>query len=133
MIADFKPFMRPAKVSQIQGYFLTIGTGEAELRRSVIPDLEAAAAARIAPPAAITTFNERWPAISAEMAPMIGTMADNVGRFAGIAALPPFWLFPWFFVLPGVLILGLLVLASRPGSAVASVEERSAAPALEGA
>jgi hypothetical protein len=47
------------------------------------------------------------------MAPMIGTMADNVGRFAAVDALPPFWLFPWFFVVPGLLVAGL-ALAARP-------------------
>lgn len=125
MISDFKPFMRPAKVTEIQGYFLTIGTAEAEMRTKLLPAY--AAAGLETPPPAIAAFNEQWPSISNEMAPMIGTMADSVGRFAGIAALPPFGLFPWFFVLPGVLVLGMLFLASR--------SERSAVPipVLEGA
>lgn len=112
MIDDFRPFMTSEKVTEIQGYFLTIGTAEGELRRSVLPEL--AEAGSTAPTAAIATLNEEWARISGEMAPMIGTMSDNVGRFAGVAALPPFWLFPWFFVLPGLLVLGLLRLAHRP-------------------
>lgn len=105
MIDGFRPFMSETKVGQIQGYFLTIGAGEGELRRAVIPDL--AAFAQRPPDAvlpAVHRFNEDWPAISGDLAPMVGTMADNVDSFAGIAALPPFWLFPWFFVVPGVAI-----------------------------
>jgi hypothetical protein len=108
MIDDFRPFMRPAKVTEIQGYFLTIGTAEAELRLDAVPALAGGT-----PTPAIATLNEEWPRISNEMAPMIGTMADNVDRFDGIAALPPFSAFPWFFVVPGVLVLGL-VRSTRP-------------------
>ena len=112
MIADFEPFMRPAKVTEIQGYFLTIGNAEGELRRDVVPQLEATGQGGTTP--AIATLNQQWPEISGFMAPMIGTMADNVDAFAGIAALPPFWAFPWFFVIPGVLVLGLVAVTDRP-------------------
>ena len=51
---------------------------------------------------------------------MIGTMADNVDNFAAVVAMPPFWVFPWFFVGPGVAIavLGLVALRNRgaPGA-----------------
>jgi hypothetical protein len=40
-------------------------------------------------------------------------MADNLGNFAAVDALPPFALFPWFFVIPGVLIAGLGIVALR--------------------
>ncbi len=134
MIADFKPFMRPAKVTDIQGYFLTIGSAEGDLRLHVLPDLASRGGVPSTP--AITTFNEEWPRISNEMAPMIGTMADNVDRFAGIAALPPFWAFPWFFVLPGVLVIACTAVAARSGDAEpspASGRRTARTPALEGA
>jgi hypothetical protein len=134
MIADFKPFMRPAKVTEIQGYFLTIGGAEGELRLRALPEL--AAAGSTAPTPAVTALNEQWGRISGEMAPMIGTMADNVDRFAGIAALPPFWAFPWFFVLPGVLVIAFTVVAARSGepeSSPASGLRTARTPALEGA
>jgi hypothetical protein len=101
-------------VTEIQGYFLTIGTAEGELRQRVLPEL--AAADGLATTPAIATLNDEWARISGEMAPMIGTMSDNVGSFAGIAALPPFWAFPWFFVLPGLLVLGLVGLTVRSPS-----------------
>ena len=44
---------------------------------------------------------------------MIGAMSDNVDNYEAISALPPFPLFPWFFVVPGLLIAGL-ALATRP-------------------
>jgi hypothetical protein len=129
MIDDFRPFMTTSEVTRIQGYFITIGIGEAEVRRTLVPELVAAGTT---PPVALTSFSDRWPSISHEMAPMIGAMSDNVGRFTGIAALPPFGLFPWFFLLPGLLVLGLVAVASRP-SALDVAEERATAPVFEGA
>ena len=41
------------------------------------------------------------------MTPMIAAMSDSVPRYQAIRALPPFTLFPWFFVIPGVLSLAL--------------------------
>ncbi|MDQ1679572.1 MAG: hypothetical protein QOI42_431, partial [Frankiaceae bacterium] len=84
MIDGFRPFMTPAKVEKIQGYFLTIGGAEADLRRDIVP---------AAPPSelpAVHSFIRQWPHISADMAPMIGAMSDNVENFAAVDALPPF-------------------------------------------
>ena len=49
------------------------------------------------------------------MTPMIGAMSDNVDNYQAIKSLPPFPLFPWFFVVPGLLVAGL-ALASGPRS-----------------
>src|SRR5205823_3087518 len=76
MIDDFRPFMTTAKVTRIQGYFLTIGGGEAQLRREIRPKAPG-------PMPAVETLNRQWPAISADMAPMIGAMSDNVDNSAG--------------------------------------------------
>ena len=118
MIDDFRPLMTDAKVTKVQGYFLTIGAGEGQLRTEVVPAQPAGSLP------AVERFSHDWPTISKEMAPMIGTMADNVGNFKAVDALPPFSLFPWFFVLPGVLIAGLALLGGPSGSrqrAVAAV------------
>jgi hypothetical protein len=45
------------------------------------------------------------------MTPMIGAMSDNVSNYQAVAALPPFPLFPWFFVAPGLLVAGSALLA----------------------
>lgn len=128
MIDDFKPFMTTAKVTRIQGYFLTIGGAEAELRHTIVPAQPSGALP------AVDAFNRQWPAISADMAPMIGAMADNVGNFGAVAALPPFGLFPWFFVGPGAALAGL-ALADRVARRRGDAAERSPTVevALEGA
>jgi hypothetical protein len=109
MIDDFRPLMTRHKVTTIQGYFITIGNGEAELRTTALP--------AAAPPAgsvpAVDRFVADWPRIDREMAPVIGVMSDNVTNFQAVDALPPFPLFPWFFVVPGLLIIGLAGLAWR--------------------
>jgi hypothetical protein len=40
-------------------------------------------------------------------------MSDNVANYGAIASLPPFPLFPWFFVLPGLIVAVLAVGAGR--------------------
>jgi hypothetical protein len=120
MINDFRPFMTEKKLGTIQGYFLTIGAGEGELRNRVEPDLRAAGIRDTdltATLPSIAAFHRDWPRISGDMAPMIGVMADNITNFAGVDALPPFSLFPWFFVLPGILVLLLGIRAGRAAAA----------------
>ena len=108
MIDDFRSMMTREQVEDVQGYFITLGTGEGQLRTALVPlanDTDSYAA--------ITRFNEDWPTIVGEFNPMIGTMSDNVDNFADVDALPPFPLFPWFFVIPGALIAGLAFFAGR--------------------
>ena len=122
MIDDFKPLMTDAKVTRVQGYFLTIGLAEGELRHKLVPD---EAAKGHALPAA-TSLSSEWPKQSGEMAPMIAAMADNRDNFAAVVALPPFWLFPWFFVLPGILVAGAALFLWR------SAQEDGSVPKLIG-
>jgi hypothetical protein len=103
MIDDFRPLMTEEKVRAIQGYFVTIGAGEGQLRLDVLPDLEAAGDETAYP--AVDAFSAEWPMINNEFAPMIGAMSDNLGNYEAVDALPPFTLFPWFFVIPGVLVI----------------------------
>lgn len=109
MIDDFKPLMQPAKVTRIQGYFLTIGLAEGELRNRLVPS--ETAAGRALPES--SELSAIWPEQSGQMAPMIAAMADNLDNFNAVVALPPFWLFPWFFVLPGILIAALAFVSYR--------------------
>ena len=109
MINDFRSLMTREKVTTVQGYFITIGNGEAEMRNVAIP----AAALPAGATPAVDRFVTDWPRINREMAPFVGVMADNLDNFAAVDALPPFALFPWFFVIPGVLIAGLGIVALR--------------------
>lgn len=105
MINDFKPFMTTEKVTEIQGYFLTLAGAEGAFRLDVLPATNAGG---------IERFVTDWQVISSDMAPMIGAMADNIDNFNAVKALPPFWLFPWFFVIPGLLVLALTYRAYKP-------------------
>jgi hypothetical protein len=124
MINDFRPLMTEKKVTTIQGYFLTIGGGEGELRndvRGLIEErlgIERSEYQSRYP--AIARFISDWPRIANEMAPMVGAMSDNVDNFQAVDALPPFPLFPWFFVAPGLLVAGL-ALAARRGARRSSI------------
>ena len=66
---------------------------------------------RIAPSTKRTTCPKVLSVPKSKAAPMIGTMSDNVTNFEAVDALPDFPLFPWFFVIPGVLLVGLALVA----------------------
>ena len=113
MIDDFRSLMTTERVQTMQGYFLTIGAGEGNLRNDIVPVLEGSALTQY-----VSDFSTQWPRISNDMAPMIGAMGDNVSNYLGVDALPPFDLFPWFFVAPGVLLIVLGATNSRRRSPV---------------
>lgn len=114
MIDEFRPMMTRERVLDVQSYFVTMGAAEGQLRVVALPaatDAGGFDAAERYP--AITEFSEQWPTIVADFNPMVATMSDNVDNFEGIDALPPFWLFPWFFVAPGLLVAAAAVVANR--------------------
>lgn len=114
MIDEFRPMMTRERVLDVQSYFVTMGAAEGQLRVAALPlaaeagDVDAAARYP-----AIDEFSENWSTIVGDFSPMVATMSDNVDNFEGIDALPPFGLFPWFFVVPGLLVAGLAFHASR--------------------
>lgn len=120
MMNAFETIETRKKVETIQGYFGTIAVGQGTLRLELVPALRKAGmsdrqiAARFP---AVTTLNDRWVSILNDLTPMIGVMSDNVDNYAAVAALPPFPLFPWFFVAPGLLLAGLALGAGRSPSA----------------
>jgi hypothetical protein len=121
MIDDFRPMMVRQRVQNVQGYFITLGAGEGQLRNAVVPFAAEIAGqspeeVALAYPA-ITEFSATWSTIVGDFSPMIGAMSDNVDNFEAVDALPSFALFPWFFVVPGLLVAGLAVLARRPEAA----------------
>lgn len=115
MINAFRPIMTTERVTTVQGYFLTIGAGEGEWRTEVRPLLVASGDDLADRLPAVERFTAEWPAISNDFAPMIGAMSDNVDNYEAVDALPPFSLFPWFFVVPGLLIAALGAGAAREG------------------
>jgi hypothetical protein len=120
MMADFAGFMVRERVQDIQGYFGTMAVGQGGIRLGLVPALADAglSEAEIADQfPAIADLDGGWVGIINDMTPMIGAMSDNVDNYDAVAALPPFPLFPWFFVVPGLLVAGLALLATRRPSA----------------
>ena len=116
MMTAFKHIETTSNVEHIQGYFGTMAEGQGVIRLDMVPALEragySARAIRSDFPA-VATLDAQWVHILNDMTPMIGTMSDNVAAYQAISSLPPFPLFPWFFVAPGVLIIGLTVAGGR--------------------
>ncbi len=110
MMTAFKTIETSARVARIQGYFGEIASGQGAVALELIPALrlrgESAAEISTGYPG-LTTFDAQWVHILNDMTPMIGVMSDNVANYQAVAALPPFALFPWFFVLPGLLVGGV--------------------------
>jgi hypothetical protein len=44
---------------------------------------------------------------------MIAAMSNNITNYQAISSLPSFGLFPWFFLLPGVIVIVLALLGYR--------------------
>jgi hypothetical protein len=114
MMTAFKPIETRARVLRIQGYFSDIADGQGAVQLELIPALRRSGldANEIATEyAGLSGFDADWIHILNDMTPLIGTMSDNVVNYEAVAALPPFALFPWFFVLPGLLVAGLALAA----------------------
>lgn len=105
MVDEFRPMMTRARVQAVQGYFITLGGGEGQLRVGA-EQMYIDGGGDMADFPALQRFSSEWPTIVGEFNPMIATMSDNVDNFAAVDAMPPFPLFPWFFVIPGVLVAG---------------------------
>lgn len=114
MIDDFRPMMTRERVQAVQGYFVTLGAAEGQLRANAIPVIvDAGGDAQDYP--AIAQWSADWPTILLDFNPMVATMSDNVDNYEAVDALPSFDLFPWFFVVPGLLVAGLAAVALRAG------------------
>ena len=123
MMAAFRNIETTSNVTEIQDDFSTMASGQGAIRLDIVPALESTglSASQIAQRfPAVTTLDADWVHILNDMTPMIGAMSDNVPNYQAIAALPPFALFPWFFVIPGVLLVGAAgwIALSRPESSL---------------
>lgn len=118
MIDDLRPLMTREHLGAVQDAFLVIGGAEGALRNGLLPALADAGMSgdeRADALPASTELVAAWPAMAAEMAPMIGAISDHLGDFEAVDALPPFGLFPWFFVAPGALLFTAALVAD-PGT-----------------
>lgn len=98
MIRDFKPFMTQERLAGFQGHLAGIDAAVQEIDPLVEarPGLDSPAYA---------TFSGDWPEIHTTMTSLMDDVAANREGYEAVASLPDFRLFPWFFVVPGVVIL----------------------------
>jgi hypothetical protein len=114
MMTAFQKIETTGNVQNIQGFFGSMAVGQGAIRLDIVPALQhtglsnAEIAQRFP---ALTALDADWIHILNDMTPMIGAMSDNVTNYQAVASLPPFPLFPWFFVVPGVLVAGLALAA----------------------
>jgi hypothetical protein len=125
MMTAFQKIETTENVQNIQGYFGSMAVGQGAIRLDIVPALEhtgltAAEVAQRFP--ALTALDADWVHILNDMTPMIGAMSDNVTNYEAVASLPPFPLFPWFFVVPGVLVAGLALAAGARRTAAGGAE-----------
>src|SRR5438552_4975955 len=114
--------MTSQRVTAVQNYFPVIALGEGQIRNQLAPLAKAQSSSARYP--VVTEFSQTWPAISSEFAQFLGVMSDNLDNFAAVKALPPFSLFPFFFILPGLLVAGLALAAGRSSGPGGAGEER---------
>jgi len=109
MIEDFEPYMSSEQVERFRGYLAEIDAANTEVVESLRPDLVAAGAVAESDFdltfSSIAMLNAQWEDIDADMSDLLARMDANLENFDAVAALPPFPMFPWFFVLPGVAIV----------------------------
>ncbi len=114
MMTAFTSIETTSNVQRIQGYFGYMAEGQGAIRLNIVPALAASGLSpqqiRMQFPA-VSTLDTQWVGILNDMTPMIGAMSDNVANYQALSSLPSFPLFPWFFVVPGVLTIGLAVAA----------------------
>ena len=115
MIEDFKPIMTSERVTTVQTYFPVIGLAEGQIRNQLVPLANEQSPDAASP--VIAEWSRQWPEISSEFAQFLGVMSDNLDNFAAVKALPPFALFPFFFILPGLLVVGLVLASGRSAKA----------------
>jgi hypothetical protein len=114
MMSAFRTIETNDRVQQIQGYFGEMSVGQGAVALELLPALRRSglSATELATGyPGLERFDRQWVHILNDMTPMIGAMSDNVVNYEAVAALPAFALFPWFFVIPGVLLAGLAITA----------------------
>jgi hypothetical protein len=110
MLNEFKPFMTTARLAGFRRDIREVDDGVRESNTKVAALLTKAGtggphkdfAARYPE---FADFAPQWPAINTHMTNLIVRIQGNLPNYQAMAALPSFTLFPWFFAIPGVLLL----------------------------
>jgi len=116
MIKDFKPYMTTTRLAGFQRELRQIDAGVSDTNTNVAHALAGTGTAAHrrfdARYPGFADFQDKWGAIYADMKHLMDTIQSNRVNYLAMEGLPDFRLFPWFFVIPGVLIV-LLAAAGR--------------------
>ena len=127
MMSTFKTIETRHHLRRIQGYFSEMAVGQGLVQLELVPALrhtDLGAAQIQARYPALHTLDASWVHILNDMTPMIAAMSNNINDYQAIASLPSFRLFPWFFLLPGVLVIVIALLGDRRLGRCAAERER---------
>jgi hypothetical protein len=115
LVSAFHNVETQSLVTKVQNDFATITTGEGALGGELVPALEehglSIAQVDKALPG-VARLEGNWIEILQGLTPMIGVMSNNVANYQAVAALPEFGLFPWLFLIAGVLVAALVLLSA---------------------
>jgi hypothetical protein len=128
MVSAFAPYMRQQRLDGYSDDFKQIKGYATELRSKapalLFPGVNGAKQRRErllegSPETAL--FLKQWPGVDQTLGGMLDTIQANRRNYDAVAALPSFRLVPWFFVIPGALLMllafgGLLFARRRPRS-----------------
>jgi hypothetical protein len=121
MLTAFKPFMTTQRLDGFQQDISQINAAVDEVDTKAVPQLTTSD--RHHATQALSSYRgiqRQWPEINSTMTDLLDKVQANLANYQAMAALPSFRLFPWFFVVPGVLIAALAIanllggLSARP-------------------
>jgi hypothetical protein len=127
MMSTFKTIETRHHLRRIQSYFSDMAVGQGLVQLQLVPALRhtGLSAAQIeARYPALHTLDANWVYILNDMTPMIAAMSNNIANYQAISSLPSFRLFPWFFLLPGVIVILIALLGDRRRGRGAAERER---------
>lgn len=106
VLESFEPVMTQSEVRALQQDFVVLVHAVGELDTGYRATPEAAAAGP-----EVKRLVEQWPAVSSDLAELVGTVNDNLDRYAALSSLPAFTIVPWVLVALGLLTASLAVAA----------------------
>jgi hypothetical protein len=114
LISAFRTVETGTTLTALQNDFGSLAIGQGALRTELVPALRQRGFSqpkidKSLP--AVTALDGHWVAILGDLTPMLGVMSNNMRNYQAVAALPAFTLFPWLFVIPGLLATGLVLVA----------------------
>jgi hypothetical protein len=114
MMSTFRTIETRHHLRRIQSYFSQMAEGQGLVQFELIPALRHTGLST-------QQIDARYPGLSAldagwvhmlnDMTPMIAVMSDNIDNYQAVSSLPSFRLFPWFFLLPGAIVIALALVS----------------------